>query len=71
MLEWAEEPLATAEIALIMQADAAAVRSELARIAYCLPAGADAYWSLHPFHELRSTVIGDALTGAVEASRAI
>jgi len=71
VLEWADEPLATAEIALIMQTDAARIRSELARIAHCLPAGADAYWSLHPFPSQRSGAATDALVGAVEASRTI
>ena len=71
MLEWTEEPLATAEIAMIMQTDVPTVRSELARIAYCLPTGADAYWSLHPFPSQRSGVVTDGLIGAVEASRTI
>jgi hypothetical protein len=47
---WASEPLASAEIAMIIQADIAAVRAELAHTASCHPAGADASWSLaeHP-----------------------
>jgi predicted DsbA family dithiol-disulfide isomerase len=48
VLEWAGEPLATAEVALLMQQDAAEVRAELARVAVALPAGADAYWMLEP-----------------------
>jgi predicted DsbA family dithiol-disulfide isomerase len=71
VLEWAQEPLATAEIALIMQSDAAAVRSELARTAHCLPAGADAYWSLEPFPSHGSSAAVDALIDVVHASRAI
>jgi hypothetical protein len=43
LLEWSEEPLATAEIAAIMGRD---VRTELGREAKPLPAGADFYWSL-------------------------
>jgi predicted DsbA family dithiol-disulfide isomerase len=46
VLEWAGEPLATAEVALLLQRDAADVRAELARVAHALPAGADAYWTL-------------------------
>ena len=71
MLEWAQEPLATAEIALIMQTDAASVRSELARIAHCLPAGADAYWSLQPSRSHGPGAPMDALVGAVHATRTI
>jgi 2-hydroxychromene-2-carboxylate isomerase len=48
LLEWAGEPLATAEILLIMQDEPAMVRAELARTAHCMPAGADAYWTLEP-----------------------
>ena len=71
VLEWADEPLATAEIALIMQTEAAAVSSELAPIAHFLSAGADGYWSLHPFPSAGSPVAIDSLAAAVLASRTI
>jgi predicted DsbA family dithiol-disulfide isomerase len=48
VLAWAGEPLATAEVALLLQQDAAEVRTQLARVARALPAGADAYWTLEP-----------------------
>jgi predicted DsbA family dithiol-disulfide isomerase len=44
LLEWADEPLATAEVALIMQMDVVDVRNSLARVAAAVPAGADFYW---------------------------
>jgi predicted DsbA family dithiol-disulfide isomerase len=46
LLAWAGEPLATAEVALVMQADIATVRRELESTAIWCPAGADGYWSL-------------------------
>jgi 2-hydroxychromene-2-carboxylate isomerase len=46
LLDWAGEPLATAEIALLMQCDEATARAELSRVARATPAGADCYWSL-------------------------
>jgi 2-hydroxychromene-2-carboxylate isomerase len=46
LLEWAEVPLATAEIVLIMQRPEPEVRAELATTATATPAGADMYWSL-------------------------
>lgn len=46
LLEWASEPLATAEVVAIMQAEPAKVRAELAREARPIPAGADFYWTL-------------------------
>jgi predicted DsbA family dithiol-disulfide isomerase len=46
LLEWAGEPLATAEVALVMGLDIDATRAELSGTARCHPAGADAYWSL-------------------------
>jgi 2-hydroxychromene-2-carboxylate isomerase len=46
LLAWAGEPLATAEIVLVMQADEPDVRSDLSRVARATPAGADCYWSL-------------------------
>jgi predicted DsbA family dithiol-disulfide isomerase len=41
LLTWAEEPLATVEIAALMGRD---VRADLARVAEPVPAGADFYW---------------------------
>ncbi len=46
LLEWAEVPLATAEVIAIMEVSEQEARSELAAVAECLPAGADAYWTL-------------------------
>ncbi|MEA2126699.1 MAG: hypothetical protein QOI80_3481, partial [Solirubrobacteraceae bacterium] len=46
LLEWAGEPLATAEVVAIMAASEAGVRAALARCAGFTPAGADGYWSL-------------------------
>ena len=45
ILAWAQEPLATAEIALIMQLDLARTRTELSRVAHAEPAGAEFYWT--------------------------
>ena len=46
LLEWSEEPLATAEVVAITGLDAQAARAELASVAAAIPAGADCYWSL-------------------------
>jgi 2-hydroxychromene-2-carboxylate isomerase len=46
LLEWADAPLATAEVVQIMQRPEAEVRAALARTATAIPAGADMYWSL-------------------------
>jgi hypothetical protein len=46
LLAWAAEPLATAEIALIMQLDDQAARAALAKVARPQPAGSDCYWVL-------------------------
>lgn len=46
LLEWAEEPLATAEVALIMQLDPRDARAALSRVATPIAAGADFYWTL-------------------------
>jgi predicted DsbA family dithiol-disulfide isomerase len=46
LLEWAGEPLATAEVVAVMGRDPAVVRSALARAARAQSAGADCYWSL-------------------------
>ena len=48
LLDWAGEPLATAEIVLVMQDDEPTVRAQLSRAARATPAGADCYWSLPP-----------------------
>lgn len=46
VLAWAEEPLATAEVALIMQLDLGSAREALAAVGRFEPAGADGYWTL-------------------------
>jgi predicted DsbA family dithiol-disulfide isomerase len=46
LLAWAGEPLATAEVAEIMELSRDEARSALAPVAREVPAGADAYWSL-------------------------
>ena len=45
LLESAPEPLATAEVALIMQTDIESARTELKQVGRFEPAGADGYWS--------------------------
>ncbi len=45
LLQWASEPLATAEVALIMQTDIESARAKLTRVARFAPAGADGYWT--------------------------
>lgn len=70
VLAWAAEPLATAEIAIVMQADVALVRSELARTARCLPAGADSYWSLERAGAAAdSPEVPPVLARAIESTR--
>ena len=46
VLDWAEVPLATVEVATIMGIDAVDARTELARVADEMPVGPDGYWSL-------------------------
>jgi len=46
LLAWAGEPLATAEIAAVMQLDLTDARATLSRVAGPLPAGAELYWGL-------------------------
>jgi predicted DsbA family dithiol-disulfide isomerase len=46
LLEWADAPLATAELVQIMQQPEAEVRAQLAAAARGIPAGADMYWTL-------------------------
>jgi predicted DsbA family dithiol-disulfide isomerase len=45
LLDWAAEPLATAEVALIMQTQIEDARAALGRVAHFEPAGADGYWT--------------------------
>jgi len=46
LLNWASEPLATAEVALVMQLDLDQARAALQSVAQFDPAGADGYWTL-------------------------
>ena len=46
LLDWADEPLATAEVIAVMQQPETEVRAELGRTAVPTPAGAEFYWSL-------------------------
>jgi predicted DsbA family dithiol-disulfide isomerase len=46
VLSWSGEPLATAEVALIMQTDIEDARRALSQIGQFEPAGADGYWTL-------------------------
>jgi hypothetical protein len=69
VLAWAGEPLATAEIAMVMQADVTMVRAELAREARCIAAGADAYWSLADIASAAETEVPAVLARAVESTR--
>lgn len=46
LLEWAGEPLATAEVAAVAQLDVTKARVALGRAARPQPAGADCYWTL-------------------------
>ena len=45
LLAWADDPLATAEVAAIAQLDPAEARVALAAWRGRIPAGADFYWS--------------------------
>jgi len=45
VLRWAGEPLATAEVAAVMEVDHQLARVELARVAHFSPVAADGYWS--------------------------
>jgi predicted DsbA family dithiol-disulfide isomerase len=69
VLAWASQPLASAEVAMIMQKDMAAVRAELTHTANCLAAGADAYWSLAEHSAGGRAQASPALAGAVAATR--
>jgi predicted DsbA family dithiol-disulfide isomerase len=46
LLHWAAEPLATAEVALVMGLEREQAREALRAVARFAPAGADGYWSL-------------------------
>jgi DSBA-like thioredoxin domain len=46
LLAWAGEPLATAEVSLVMQLSPTRTRVALSRVARAHPAGADLYWTL-------------------------
>jgi predicted DsbA family dithiol-disulfide isomerase len=46
LLAWADEPLATAEVALVMATSIDGARTQLQDIARFEPAGADGYWTL-------------------------
>lgn len=46
LLAWAGEPLATAEVALVLARDPRDVRAELASVACPLASGADFFWTL-------------------------
>jgi predicted DsbA family dithiol-disulfide isomerase len=46
LLGWSSEPLATAEVALVMQTGVEQARSALREVARFAPAGADGYWTL-------------------------
>ena len=46
LLRWAGEPLATAEVALVMGLDRDAAHAALRPVARFAPAGADGYWTL-------------------------
>jgi 2-hydroxychromene-2-carboxylate isomerase len=45
LLEWAGEPLATAEVVAVMRRSEQHVRAELSKHARAIPAGADCYWA--------------------------
>jgi hypothetical protein len=45
LLAWAGEPLATAEVALVMAMDIEDARAALRDVARFEPAGADGYWT--------------------------
>jgi predicted DsbA family dithiol-disulfide isomerase len=46
LLAWADEPLATAEVAMVMQVEIADARAALGAVAVPRAAGADIYWTL-------------------------
>jgi predicted DsbA family dithiol-disulfide isomerase len=52
VVEWAGEPLATAEVAAVCGVEIREARAELARVAEHVPVGPDGYWSLTPAEQL-------------------
>jgi predicted DsbA family dithiol-disulfide isomerase len=48
LLEWAGEPLATAEVAMVCGLEIDEARGKLQAVAIATPAGADSYWTLPP-----------------------
>ena len=46
VLAWADEPLATAEVAAVCGIELLEARERLARVAHATPVGADGYWTL-------------------------
>ena len=48
VLAWADEPLATAEVAAVCDISLTEARERLARVAHEQPLGADGLWSLEP-----------------------
>jgi predicted DsbA family dithiol-disulfide isomerase len=46
VLDWADEPLATQEIAVVCEIDAPEARQQLSRVAVETPVGQDGFWSL-------------------------
>jgi hypothetical protein len=46
VLEWAPEPLATSEVAMLMQTSIGQTRAALEQVGRFEPAGADGYWTL-------------------------
>jgi hypothetical protein len=51
LLAWADQPLATAEVAAVMQLSPTSARAALARVARPVAAGADFYWTLDALTE--------------------
>ena len=47
VLEWAGEPLATQEVAVVCGLSALEAREELGRAARMTPLGTDGFWSVH------------------------
>ena len=45
VLDWVDEPVATAEVAMIMEIEIEHAREKLSQVGHFEPAGADGYWS--------------------------